>query len=62
VQNDSQPKDADYAREATRLIALQTKSASARLTMARAAVTVGNYTPEGRAVWQQYLDNGAPGA
>ena len=60
MKNDTAPKDAQFAREAVNLIARSTKSASSRLTMARAAVRIGNYTPEGKDVWRRYLEDGAP--
>lgn len=51
---------ADYARKMVDSTARETPSASARLAMASLAVKMGNYTPEGIAVWREYLDAGAP--
>lgn len=55
-------KDVAFAREMVASTAANTPSHSARLAMAKAAVRLGNYTPEGIAVWQEYLDAGAPSA
>lgn len=55
-------KDASFAREMVARTATGTPSRSARLAMAKAAARLGNYTPEGIAVWQEYLDAGAPAA
>ena len=55
-------KDTTFAREMVAFTASRTPSRSARLAMAKAAVRLGNYTPEGIAVWREYLDVGAPAA
>lgn len=56
------PKDATFAREAVQMVAERTRQASARLAMAKLAVQMGNYDAAGLAVWQEYLDAGAPKA
>lgn len=55
-------RDADYARQMVRNTATGTRDAKARLAMAKLAVQMGNYDAAGLAVWQEYLDAGAPKA
>lgn len=59
MENSTNPKDADYAAKFIARMNKETKSRSARIRMAQLAVTVGNYTPEGKAVWRAYLDQHA---
>lgn len=59
MRNDSSIKGADYAREAIALVA-SNRNADARETVAKAAVRIGNYTQEAKALWQAYIDRGFP--
>ena len=60
MENSSRIKDADHAREAIAQLRAGNPNKGARLAMAKAAVDVGNYTPEAKALWQAYADEGAP--
>lgn len=59
MPNSRKPKDASYARYAVDLTA-SNPNAEARRAMARAAVSIGNYTDAGRAVWSAWLAAGCP--
>lgn len=56
MQNDNSIKGVDYAKAAIDESRLHTKSRSARVMMARmASGPLGNYTPEAKALWSDYL-------
>ncbi len=60
MENSTRTKDADYAREAIAMIARETKQHSARVGMCKLVEAHGNYTPEGKALWADYLAKGCP--
>ena len=53
-------KDEAFARQQVAETSAKTPDPGARLAMAKAAVKMGNYDAAGIAVWQAYLDAGAP--
>jgi hypothetical protein len=48
-------RDANFARSTITEMIVHTKSKAARVAMARAALRLGNYTQEAKAVWAAYL-------
>jgi len=48
-------KDEVYAREIIKEMEQETKSKSAKKRMAQLAISAGNYTPNAKAVWAEYL-------
>ncbi len=59
MENSTAIKGAEYAREAVALTATN-RNTKAREAMAKAAVRIGNYTPGGKAIWEEYIDAGCP--
>jgi hypothetical protein len=59
-ENSLRIKDADYARRAVAATASGTRQLEARIGMAKLVASHGNYTPEGKAVWAEYLEAGCP--
>lgn len=49
------PRGADYAANVIMELKCGCKSRGARIRMAEMAISTGNYTDEGRAVWCRYL-------
>lgn len=49
------PRNAEYAADVIAELKRECKSKKARVRMAEMAVSMGNYTDEGRAVWREYL-------
>jgi hypothetical protein len=49
------PRSAEYASEVITELKSGCKSKKARIRMAEMAISMGNYTDEGRAVWRDYL-------
>lgn len=49
------PRTADYAAAVIAELKRDCRSKKARIRMAEMAVSMGNYTGEGRAVWSAYL-------
>ncbi len=61
MQNDTNTKGAGYAAQAIQLVASSTKRLAARKAIASAATGPhGNYTPEAKAMWAEYLSSGCP--
>jgi len=48
-------KTASYAAQIIGEIKRETKSKAARIRMAELAIKIGNYTPEAKNLWRQYL-------
>lgn len=59
MENSTAIKDAAYARKAVEMMKAN-PNLGVRKAMAQAAVRIGNYTVEGKAVWQAYLKMGCP--
>lgn len=51
-----EPKGPEYAKGIIAEMTCGTKSEAARRALARTAISVGNYTDEAKAVFQEYLD------
>lgn len=49
------PRNAEYAAEVIAELKRDCRSKKARVRMAEMAISMGNYTDEGRAVWRDYL-------
>jgi hypothetical protein len=49
------PRNAEYAVEVIAELKRDCKSKKARVRMAEMAISMGNYTDDGRAVWCDYL-------
>lgn len=49
------PRGADYAAGVIAELKRDCRSRKARVRMAEMALSIGNYTAEGRAVWAAYL-------
>lgn len=49
------PKDSAFARDIISTLRRETKSKGARIAMAKLAIVKGNYTPEAKRVWSEYL-------
>ena len=49
------PRGAEYAAEVINELKRDCKSKKARVRMAEMAISIGNYTDEGRVVWCNYL-------
>lgn len=49
------PRSAEYASEVIAELKRDCRSRKARIRMAEMAISMGNYTDEGRAVWRDYL-------
>ena len=49
------PRNAKYAADVIAELKRDCKSKKARIRMAELAISVGNYTDEGRNVWRDYL-------
>ena len=62
MRNSPELKNAEYAKMAISTIARKTKQASARIALAKAIPTHGNYTTEAEALWAEYLSAGCPAA
>lgn len=63
MENSTRIKGPHYAADAIAYIARETLQDAARKAMARAAIGHhGNYTPEAKDLWQDYLDAGCPRA
>lgn len=61
MENSTAIKGAAFARKAVEMLKAN-PNIVARKTMAQAAVRIGNYTVEGKAVWSAYLKMGCPRA
>ena len=59
LPNNKVVKGADFARKAV-AFRMDNPNKAARRAMAGAAIRLGNYDANGRAVWQEYLDAGCP--
>ncbi len=63
MENSRAIKGAKHAMSAIAMVAKETPSLSARQAIARAAKSPhGNYTPEAKALWGEYLALGCPRA
>lgn len=61
LENSTRVKDAAFAREAIAAIAKGTPNLAARTRLAEITQTpLANYTPEGKALWAEYLAAGCP--
>lgn len=60
IDNSCAVKGADYARQAIAETARGTKQKAARMALAKAIPTHGNYDDAGKALWAAYLANGCP--
>lgn len=49
------PRNADYAIEVIAELKRDCRSKKARIRMAEMAISMGNYTDEGREMWRAYL-------
>lgn len=48
-------KNETYAREVIKEMEQETKSKAAKKRMAQLAISVGNYTPNAKTIWVEYL-------
>lgn len=53
-------KGVNYARQAIVALSRGNPNHNARLTMASAAVKIGNYTGDAKALWADYAAQGCP--
>ncbi len=60
MENSTRIKGPDYAREAIRLLAAGNPNHSTRVKVTAAAIRLGNYTDEAKAVMADYLAAGCP--
>lgn len=60
MENSSAVKGVKYASEAIEIMARETKQKSARVALCRVIPKHGNYTPEAKALWAEYLAKGCP--
>ena len=60
MENSAAIKGVDFAREAITTMARETKQKSARVALCRAIPKLGNYTPEAKALWSDYLAKDCP--
>jgi hypothetical protein len=49
------PRSAEYAADVIAELKRDCRSKKARIRMAEMAISMGNYTDDGRAVWRNYL-------
>lgn len=60
MENSTAIKGIAYAASAIDMTARNTPSKAARMGIAKAASTVGNYTDGAKALWREYLACGCP--
>lgn len=60
MENSTAIKGEDYAAQVIAQLRAGTPNAGAREALAKAALSIGNYTQAAKLLWQDYLNEGCP--